>query len=118
MNLNKKTSRKSEYLRKIDVIGKHLNVYSLKFKNQEFESDWRLNEISIRKYIYMIMLGQQTMTDVFYSLVVHSPPVVSSIIRFGTILFMAFAFFQIYYKKEAKEFRQMIEDQGNDQVTN
>ena len=63
----------------------------------------------------MIMLGQQTMTDVFYSLV-ESPPVISSIIRFGTILFMALAIYQIYYKKEAKEFRQMIEDQANDQV--
>lgn len=58
------------------------------------------------------------MTDIFYSLVVHSPPVISSIIRFGVILFMGIAFYQIYYKKEAKELKQMIEDQANDQVAN
>jgi hypothetical protein len=52
---------KDKYLRKIDKIEDHINSFTLYFHNQDYENEWRIQEIYARKgfifFTFFIKIG-------------------------------------------------------------
>ena len=52
---------KDKYLRKIDKIEDHINSFTLYFHNQDYENEWRIQEIYARKgfifFTFIIKIG-------------------------------------------------------------
>ena len=102
---------RKDYLRKIDDIGKHLNLFTLQFKNYEFESEWRLKEIGSKKWFYLIILFFAFLQDFLYTFIFNNPPLFSSLIRLVLNIINFAAIYQIFYHSSSKKVQELMDQQ-------
>lgn len=114
INMDKKVLNKQDYLRKVQNIGNHINLYSLRFKKDDFESEWRLTEIAKKKSIYMFILFYQFSQDFAYAFVFNSPPLISTAIRFSFTCYNLVALYQIFYCANSKKIKKELESQSTE----
>lgn len=84
---------KTDHLRKVEDIESHLNIFTLKFKNDDFESEWRLKEIANNKFIYLFILCNTIFSDVSYSFIFNSPPLSSTLLRAFYLILLTLSFY-------------------------
>ena len=94
------TQISSEDLQNVDQIGRFLNKYSLYFKNEDYEHEWKLMTIKGRKWIKLICTVFCVFQDIVWTIFLMETSLIGKIERGIMDLIMFIAWYKVFVKKE------------------
>ena len=90
------TKISDEEIQNVDQIGIHLNNYTLHFKKEEYENEWKLISIKGKKWITLLGSIFCVVQDVEWTMILMDTTLIGKIERGLMDIFMLLAWFNVY----------------------